>query len=177
MGKYLLLLFLPMVLIVTAGCGSNPRSDSDQTVASSEQPQIQTPATKPTVITGVGSKSVVKPDKPSSPKTDVSKPEPLSLDLSGLGEELSRNPNLGKCLYEKVGPTITELNERRPTPAEIDLMIPCVVEFAPHLIAQDSEPAATLLPTGASVTDHVIDGRLVNVSNPRPQYLFHEQTG
>ena len=177
MGRYLLLLFLPMVLIVTASCGSNPRSDSDQTVASSEQPQIQTPATKPTVITGVRSKSDVKPDKPSSPKTDVSKPEPLSLDLSGLGEELSRNPNLGKCLYEKVGPTITELNERRPTPAEIDLMIPCVVEFAPHLIAQDSEPAATLLPTGASVTDHVIDGRLVNVSNPRPQYLFHEQTG
>ena len=155
--------------------------DSDQKPASSEQSSKQPEGPEPTVSTSDGSKSVVKPNKPLSPTTNEPKREPklesLSLDWQALGQEAGRNPNLGKCLYEALGPGVTELNGRNPTQTEIDLMVPCVVEFAPHLVAQRTEPVATSVSPTSTQADHVIHGRLVNVSNPQPQYLSHEQTG
>ena len=155
--------------------------DSDQTPVSSEQSSKQPKGPEPTVSTSDGSKSVVKPNKPLSPTTNEPKREPklqsLSLDWQALGQEAGRNPNLGKCLYEALGPGVTELNGRKPTQTEIDLMVPCVVEFAPHLVAQRTEPVATSVSPTSTQADHVIHGRLVNVSNPQPQYLSHEQTG
>ena len=181
MRKSLFLAFLSILLLIVVGCASDPMSDSVQTPASSEQSLKQPEVPEPTRSTSDGSKSVVGSDKPLSPTKDNSKrdpkPQPLSLDLSALGQEAGRNPNLGKCLYEALGPSVTELNGRKPTQAEIDLMIPCVVEFAPHLVVHSTEPAVASGPPAANQANHVIHGRLVNVSNPQPQYLFHEQPG
>lgn len=170
-------MFLSMLLLIAVGCASGPMPDSDQTLASSEQSLKQPERPEPTVSTTDGSKSVAKSDKPSSSITNGPKREPFSLDLPALGQEAGRNPNLGRCLYEALGPSVTELNERRPTQIEIDLMIQCVIEFAPHLIEQQTQPVATLTPVDAAQTDHLNRGRLVNVSNPQPQYLFHDQAG
>lgn len=181
MRKSLFLAFLSFLLLIVVGCASDTMSDSVQTPASSEQSLKQPERPEPTRSTSDGSNSVVKSDKPLPPTKDSSKrdpkPQPLSLDLPALGQEVGRNPNFGKCLYEALGPSITELNGRKPTQTEIDLMIPCVVEFAPHLVVHRTEPAVASGPPAANQTDHVIHGRLVRVSNRQPQYLLHEQPG
>ena len=175
--KLLLLALSSTVLLIIIGCASGQMSTPRQTSSSSTQSSNQSEVPKPTVSTRAAPESDSKPEKPSSLMDDSPSDRSITFNLEAIGQEASRNLNFGKCLYEILGPQITELDRRRPTQTEIDLMIPCVIEFAPQLISHQTGTMVLSVPSKPDHPGHLIHGRLTSVSNPQPEYADHDQTG
>ena len=177
MRKLLLLALSSTVLFIIIGCSSGQMSTPRQTSSSSAQSSNQSELPKPTVSTRAGSESAVKPEKPSSLMDDSQNDRSITFNLEAIGQEAAGNLDFGKCLYETLGPKITELDGRRPTQPEMDLMIQCVIEFAPQLLYQQTGPMVPSVPSKPEHTDHLIRGRLTSVSNSQPEYVGHDQIG